>query len=192
MDTTTILKERFPYLPKSVQELLLSSRPRQVAEDMALRHALSEEQEESLETEMLLVLMGLESMDDFQTNIWRELHLDQEKAHYVSRDLETIIFKSVSEDLKKLLDEEEKSSEERPVSEKGEDGAEISDEQGDGGVQDDASQKKGGVLAAHVAGQAHIAKSEHVKKEGEEVKALENTRTVSYPDGADPYHEPFE
>lgn len=99
-NTTKIIKEKFDSLPESIKEIIMSSHYEDTLIDVGRSYNLNVEQLGILEREVTLVMMGLTSTGNFETELTRELNVDKIKGGEIVRDLNEKIFLKIRELLK--------------------------------------------------------------------------------------------
>ena len=97
-----IIKESYKRLPFDLKKTIVSSETRQHIQAMTEKHQLNSDQAADLETEIAIVLLGLRSPADFIVNVKNALNVPAEKARAIAEDINTEIFRSVRESLKKI------------------------------------------------------------------------------------------
>ncbi len=110
-ETTQLIKERFAELPQDVKNAILAVdlHPRLVK--IAQNNHLHIDQAGTLETETMLVMLGLEKADDFTDNIRRELSISPDAAKKITAEANQDIFLPIRDSLKQVLAEEEEREE---------------------------------------------------------------------------------
>ena len=99
-NTTRIIKERFDALPESIKEIILSSNYEETVLKIGQAHQLNVEQLGILERETTMVMMGLTPPQDFQTELARELRIDNAKGAEIVKEINEKIFFKIRELLK--------------------------------------------------------------------------------------------
>ena len=114
-DLTDILRERAKKIPKEVQEAIVSVDRRRRLANIAKNYQLHIDQAGVLDNETVLVMLGLESPDDFVGNITRELGISPAQAQLIANEVNQDIFLPIRESLKQMLekDAEEEEQEQR-------------------------------------------------------------------------------
>jgi hypothetical protein len=116
MDSNTQeqINGRISALPRDLQDLLSGAAWKASVHVIADKQNLKETQKESLETEVFLVLAGLEPLSSFRSNIINELGITYDQALKISSDVNSNIFnsvvgilKNIEEDIKQIDIEEE-------------------------------------------------------------------------------------
>ena len=97
-----IIKESYKRLPFDLKKAIVSSETRQHIQAVVEKHQLNSDQAADLETEIAIVLLGLRSPADFIVNVKNALNVPAEKARAIAEDINTEIFRSVRESLKKI------------------------------------------------------------------------------------------
>ncbi len=109
METNTpqILQDKFASLPVELQQAITESgfidKLRAISKD----EKLMIDQGGALETEVLMVLLGVEALTSFEDNLIKELRLDKEKAKRISDLVGNQIFSPIHVHLEHLMSAEE-------------------------------------------------------------------------------------
>lgn len=111
-DTQKIIQERFRELPKSLQKIITAFDFRNAFDDISERHNLHIDQAGNLENETMLALLGFESLDDFETNLEKNIPIDAETAQKIADDVNNRIFLPIREEMQKLEGVDEEKSKE--------------------------------------------------------------------------------
>lgn len=101
-----ILKEYLPKLPQKLREAILSVDFRKNIEVVGKKNSLHINQVGLLENETVLVLLGLESGNDYARNIRRELQITEDRAREITKQINELIFIPVRESLQEFLKKE--------------------------------------------------------------------------------------
>ena len=109
-NTKKIIKERFDSLPKSIQEIILSTNYQDTLIEIGKQHQINVEQLGILERETTLVMMGLTPTKDFEKELTRELNIDNIKGSQITEDINSKIFLKIRELLKIMNTEPEEVS----------------------------------------------------------------------------------
>ncbi len=112
-----ILQEYFANLPEEIQRALYTTDIRGILSTIAQKHNLRVDQAGELEDESLYIMLGLESSDDFVTNIQRALAVSHEEAVALAREVDEKLLHMVRESLMKLPEEADQRSGDFNVSE---------------------------------------------------------------------------
>jgi hypothetical protein len=96
------LLNRFKELPPEIQKVLLSTDLSKSLEEVVNRNKLMIDQAGTLESETLLILLGVEPLDKFIDNLTKNLGVSREKAVILAHDIDELIFKNMREALKKV------------------------------------------------------------------------------------------
>ena len=104
MDTETqkILKEKFLALPDDVKQAILSLNLTAILQSIGKKNALMIDQLGLLETEVMIVLLGLESPDNFSDNIKRQLKISPYQGNVIAKDVNELMLKNIYDSLKKI------------------------------------------------------------------------------------------
>jgi len=110
MMANKIITERFKILPKSIQDALLSANLPEKLIRTAEKYQLHIDQAGALETETHLVMLGLETPNDYAKNIQKALNISSEIAGQIANDINNEVFLSIRKSLKQLQAQEEETS----------------------------------------------------------------------------------
>lgn len=108
MDIEQIIKERYQELPTDIQRAIQSNDLAGKFDLIAQKHNLHVDQNGSLQTETVLVMLGLESSKKYVSNLERELEISHEKALAISEDVNREILMSIRDSLRKMEEGQEK------------------------------------------------------------------------------------
>jgi hypothetical protein len=100
-NTEQIIKEQLVKLPEDVRKAISSVDLRDKIKKIAEKHHLHIDQAGDLETETVLVMLGLEPTDDYKRNIKKALQISDTPAHAITFDVNKEIFMPIRESLKK-------------------------------------------------------------------------------------------
>ena len=100
-----IIKEQLPRLPKNVRDAISSIDLGDKIKKIADKNMLHIDQAGNLETETVLVMLGLEPTADYKENIRRELNVSRDRAQTITADIDKEIFMTIRESLKKISQE---------------------------------------------------------------------------------------
>ncbi|MEK9184921.1 MAG: hypothetical protein AAB866_02020, partial [Patescibacteria group bacterium] len=104
------IKEKFNELPQNVKEAILSVDLPQKIQAIANKYALHLDQAGTIETEVTLVLLGLEKANNFAQNIKKELAISEDIANKIASDVSDEIFQEIRESLQEMTDKDETES----------------------------------------------------------------------------------
>ncbi len=99
-NTQKIIKEKFDSLPKTIQEVILSSNYQETLFEIGKRYQLTVEQMGILEQETTLVMMGLTQTKNFETELISELKIDPVKGAAIVGEINEKVFLAIRELLK--------------------------------------------------------------------------------------------
>lgn len=114
MDIEQIIKERYQELPTDIQRAIQSNDLAGKFDLIAQKHNLHVDQNGSLQTETVLVMLGLESSKKYVSNLERELEIPHDKALAISEDVNREILMSIRDSLRKMEEEQEKEEVPQP------------------------------------------------------------------------------
>lgn len=95
------LKERIGSLPVKVQKAILDTNIEDALIDLSKKYDLLLDQISALETEVILVMTGLEEGKDFVDNLVGEVGVNTQTAISIATDIENTIFEEMRENLQK-------------------------------------------------------------------------------------------
>lgn len=99
-----VMQERFTKLPKVVQDAITSADVQKHLQELAKTHKLHLDQWTTLENEVMMVLLGIESTSAMQANIQKEVGVDAETATALANDISGIVFAPIRQELERQLD----------------------------------------------------------------------------------------
>ena len=100
-----IIKEQLVKLPEDVRKAISSVDLRDKVKKISEKHHLHIDQAGILETETVLVMLGLESTDNYRGNLKKELQISDTSAQAITFDVNKEIFMPIRESLKKISQE---------------------------------------------------------------------------------------
>ncbi len=106
------LRERFQEIPKVLQEAITSANVEKQLRELATKHKLHVDMWQLLENEVIVTLLGLQPADDLAANLQNDLGLPKEASIALARDVSTIVFAPVRQELERTLEHPEAKSEE--------------------------------------------------------------------------------
>lgn len=105
MDTKQIIKNAYEELPSdmklAIQNTDLSNKFNLISD----KYNLHIDQTGNLQTETLLVMLGLETTSDFVANLQRELEIEETEAKSIAQDINMEIFSGIKTSLREINDE---------------------------------------------------------------------------------------
>ncbi len=101
-ETKKQLTEQYKSLPREVQQAITDTDLPKKFQQIVQENKLLIDQAGILETETILVLYGIEPLENFVVNISRELNLPKDKAMAIARSVDELIFKSVRSTLREI------------------------------------------------------------------------------------------
>jgi hypothetical protein len=104
--TQEIIKEQLKKLPQNIRNAISSIDLGDKIRKIANKNMLHIDQAGDLETETVLVMLGLEPTADYKENIRRELNISRDRAQAITADIDKEIFMTIRESLKKISQEE--------------------------------------------------------------------------------------
>jgi len=107
VDIQQIIKDRYKELPADIQEAIKSTDLAAKFAKISEKHSLHIDQSGALQTETILVMLGLESSDDFVENVKKGLEVSRDEAVALAKDVNTEILDSIRNSLRILQSQEE-------------------------------------------------------------------------------------
>lgn len=107
-ETKKIIDEQMAKLPDDVKEAILSVDYKVKLEEITKRQRLLIDQAGKLEMETTLVMIGLEPLADYVSNLQREMNIPVMRAKEIAFDVSENIFKPIRESLQKMNEGAEK------------------------------------------------------------------------------------
>jgi len=105
-NTKKIIEEQLEKLPKDIRDAILSADLPEKFKTIANKHKLRIDQGGTLETETMLVMLGLEHPDDYTSNLKKEAGMSDEEAEKIAEEVSRTIFLPIRASLQKLHEEE--------------------------------------------------------------------------------------
>ncbi|MFH0755315.1 MAG: hypothetical protein V1910_01450 [bacterium] len=96
------LKKQYDVLPKQIQEAISDIDLPAKLQEIVRKNKLMIDQAGKLETETVLVLFGLEPLENYIKNLVKNVGLTNIQASLVAHDINEAIFKNIRESLKKI------------------------------------------------------------------------------------------
>jgi len=109
MNTDELIKEKFEKLPKELQDTLVSPETQKLVQTVGQKYKLHIDDIGALETEMMLVLLGIEHPNDFLKNIVRETGMSQDDAKAAAKELEEKLFLPMRSSLERIYEKDQES-----------------------------------------------------------------------------------
>jgi hypothetical protein len=94
-ETTKILAEKYKGLPEALQQAISSADLPPIIQSISQKNALHLDQAGALETEITLVLLGVENYSTFAGNLEREMHITPELAGQIAKEVDDLVFRKV-------------------------------------------------------------------------------------------------
>jgi len=110
-ETQEIIKEQLKKLPEDVRKAFASVDLRAKIKKISEKHRLHIDQGGELENETVLVMLGLESANDYKINLKRGLQISNSRAQAIIFDIDKEIFVNIRESLKKISQEDDMETE---------------------------------------------------------------------------------
>ncbi len=109
MNTEQIIQERLKVLPQDIKQAITKTNLANKFANIAEKHGLHIDQNGNLQTETLLVMLGLEPTSDFVENLRQSLDISLNEARSIADDVNKEIFYSIRTSLEKIQLEEEEA-----------------------------------------------------------------------------------
>jgi len=108
METTQkeIIEKQIKKLPKDIRDAIIATDLPNKFKTISTKHALRIDQATALETETMLVLLGLEHPDDYTKNLMEEANLLHDKAEKIAEETSRMIFLPIRTSLQKFHEAE--------------------------------------------------------------------------------------
>ena len=100
MDIQQTIKDRYKSLPADIKEAIKSNDLAGKFNLIAEKHSLHVDQNGALQTETLLVMLGLESTHDYLGNIQKELDISRDEALSIAIDINSQILDPIKDSLR--------------------------------------------------------------------------------------------
>ena len=97
------LKTRFLELPEAVQDAITSADVDSRLRELSVTHKLHLDQGQKLENEVMLALLGIQSLEKLEENIKNEVGVPAETASALANDIAEKIFLPIREELQREL-----------------------------------------------------------------------------------------
>lgn len=110
-ESKEIIKKQLKKLPKDIQDAVLAVDLAEKFKTITNKHGLRVDQGGALETETMLVMLGLEDPDDYTSNLKREADISQEEAASIAEEVNRMIFLPIRASLKRLHEDVEEEEE---------------------------------------------------------------------------------
>lgn len=107
MDIQEIIKNRYKELPADIQEAIKSNDLAGKFNAIAEKHGLHIDQNGALQTETILVMLGLEPTTDYVNNLERNLNISRTEAISIAADVNTDILNAIKNSLRTMQDGQE-------------------------------------------------------------------------------------
>ncbi|MBI2618037.1 hypothetical protein HYW58_01135 [Candidatus Kaiserbacteria bacterium] len=108
----SIVRNQFKKAPRAIQDLLLSPKLTESLKTITAKHTQDKEKRDAVENEVMMVLLGLESLNDLEANLTEEGSFTQEQAIHIAQDITLSIILPVENELRVFLQKELATSEE--------------------------------------------------------------------------------
>lgn len=107
MNIDEIIKERYKELPADIKEAIANTDLASKFDAIAKKHGLHIDQNGSLQTETILVMIGLESTEDYVDNIKKALDISRVQAIEIAKDINSEILDSIRVSIRQIQEREE-------------------------------------------------------------------------------------
>ncbi|HZS43242.1 MAG TPA: hypothetical protein VFA52_03440 [Candidatus Paceibacterota bacterium] len=99
-----IIEPQLQNLPSNIKEAILNNDIGAKLAEISKKHQLHIDQADILENETLMILVGLESADEYLNNLVRELRIPRDKASLIVDDVNNSIFSSIKSSLQTMAE----------------------------------------------------------------------------------------
>ncbi len=106
------LRDRFQSLPPAVQNAITGANLSKHLESLATTHKLHLDQWQTLENEVIMTLLGLQTQTELEKNIEKEVGVDASLAHTLAESIAQEVFAPIRSELEHIL---ESSSSKKPT-----------------------------------------------------------------------------
>jgi polyhydroxyalkanoate synthesis regulator phasin len=106
-NTQDIIKARFQELPPEVQKAITATNLTDKFDAFSKKYSLRIDQSGNLQTETLLVMLGLEKPSDYVDNLVKNAELSREAATRIAADVNTEILGSIRKTLEDITSQED-------------------------------------------------------------------------------------
>jgi hypothetical protein len=106
IDLNEEFKNRFQQLPKAVQDAIMSADVSQHLRTLADGHKMHLDQWQMLENEVMLVLLGFDTIENLPHNLQKEIGIDAALATELSASISQAVFAPIRAELERVLKEQ--------------------------------------------------------------------------------------
>ncbi|MFC1731424.1 hypothetical protein ACFL6I_13985 [candidate division KSB1 bacterium] len=158
-----ILENQFDKLPESLQTFIVSNDFKESLKSIAIDYNLDDKKQTSLENETLMVLLGLEPLNDLEKNLEDNIGLTKEQVPEVIKNVAEKIITPIEDDLRIFLEKELEEENEKDTR------------------TEETKEETPKVSSLEASAQAEPIKKETVGADTEEMKKMlrENSKTVN-------------
>lgn len=107
MDIEQIIKNRYKELPENIQQAIKNTDLASKFNTISEKHNLHLDQNGNLQTETILVMLGLEPTNDYVDNIQKSLEISKDEALSIARDINIEILDPIKDSLRILQEDQE-------------------------------------------------------------------------------------
>ena len=107
MDIQEIIKQRYQELPEDIKRAIKSTDLATKFKNIADKHSLHIDQNGTLQTETILVMLGLEPTEDYVENIQRNVEVSRTEALSVAEDVNSEILDKIKNSLRSFQEQSE-------------------------------------------------------------------------------------
>ena|SRR3989344_5120762 len=115
MDIQEIIKQRYQELPEDIKRAIKSADLATKFSNITNKHSLHIDQNGALQTETILVMLGLEPTEDYVENVQRNVEVSRTEALSIAEDVNNEILDPIKTSLRSF--QEQSESEETPITE---------------------------------------------------------------------------
>jgi len=98
----TLIKERYKLLPDNLRKAISSIPLQDIIQEIATQNGLHVDQSGGLYVETMLIMLGVEKINDFERNLKNNIGVDSVTAKNLEIEINDKVFLSVRETLKKI------------------------------------------------------------------------------------------
>ncbi len=114
-ETQDIIREQLKKIPRDIRDAIIAVDLPDKFKTISTKNALRIDQATALETETMLVMLGLEHSDDYPKNLMKEVNILQEKAEKIAEEVGRMIFLPIRTSLQNFHEAEKTSEPEKPA-----------------------------------------------------------------------------
>lgn len=112
MDIQQIIKERYKELPDDIQRAIKNTDLASKFNLIAKKHSLLLDQNGALQTETILVMLGIEPTENYVENVQKALNVSEVEALSIAEDVNAEILNSIKDSLREIQEQDVEQAEE--------------------------------------------------------------------------------